>query len=320
MSEISILTFGDTHISDVNPRSRIDNFKETILGKLDQLRILANKLKVDAVLSVGDLYNLKNPSKNSHDLNRELIELFKKFKCPVYAIPGNHDLTADDLETITAQPISVLFASGALRNLKHEIIEKKGMKVSLVGIPFMKHFDLDKLQIPPKGDAVAQVCVMHIYAGPKAGNLFKERLYGYDELSVIGSDVYVIGHYHEDQGIEWLNKKCFINLGSISRGSLTEERIDHKPKFGLIKITEAGITAETIPIVIRPPEEVFDLNKRDEEKKEGLEIQKFVEHLASEVNSSDNQKTTVEDHLKKMDLEKEVIDEVLSLIQEASGL
>jgi DNA repair exonuclease SbcCD nuclease subunit len=267
---------------------------------------------------VGDLYNLKNPSRNSHALNRELIELFKKFKCPVYAIPGNHDLTADDLDTITAQPISVLFASGAVKNLRHEIIEKKGMKVSLVGIPFTKHFDLDKTKIPPKDDAVAQVCVMHLYAGPRAGNLFKERLYGYEELSVLGSDVYVIGHYHEDQGIEWIDKKCFINLGSISRGSLTEERLDHKPKFGLIKITETEITAESIPIVIRPPEEVFDLEKRDEEIKQGLDIQKFVEHLAAEVNSSGVQKTTVEDHLKKMDLEKEVVDMVLSLIQEAS--
>ena len=318
MNEINILTFGDTHISDVNPRSRTDNFKETILGKLDQLRILANKLEVDAVLSVGDLYNLKNPSKNSHDLNRELIELFKKFKCPVYAIPGNHDLTADDLDTITAQPISVLFASGAVKNLTHEIIEKKELKVSLIGIPFIKHFDPKRIKIPPKGDAAAQICVMHVYAGPTAGNLFKERLFGYDELSVLGSDVYVIGHYHEDQGIEWIDKKCFINLGSISRGSLTEERADHKPKFGFIKINENGITAESIPVGIKPPEEVFDLQKRDEEKKVGLEIQKFVEHLAAEVTATGAQKDTVEDHLSKMSVEKEVADLVLSLIQEAS--
>jgi len=319
MNEIIILTAGDIHISDVNPRSRTDNFKETILGKLDQLRGAANKLKADAVLLTGDIYNLKAPTKNSHDLNRELIELFKKFKCPIFAIPGNHDLTADDLETLPEQPISVLFASGYVKNLSHEVITKKGLKVSLVGIPFKKTFEIEDLKMPSKEGFAAQVCLMHIYAGPKAGNLFKERLYGYDELSTLSPDVYVIGHYHEDQGIQWLDKKCFVNLGSISRGTIAEERLDHKPKFGFIKISEDGtITADSIPLTIKPAEEVFDLKKRDEEKKENVDIQKYVEHLVAEATAVDAKKLSIEDHMKVMSIEKEVYDTVLELIQEVS--
>jgi Icc-related predicted phosphoesterase len=321
MNEIIILTVGDIHISDVNPRSRKDNFKETILGKLDQIRSIAGDLKADAVLLTGDLFNIKIPIKNSHDLNRELIETFKRFKCPVYAIPGNHDLTADDLDTLPEQPISVLFASGALKNLNHEIINKKGFKVSLVGIPFTKKLDLETLKIPPKEDVAAQVCLMHIYASPQGGKLFKERLYGYDELSVLSPDIFVLGHYHEDQGVQWLDNRCFINLGSISRGTLTEEHLDHKPKIGFIKITgdeKVIITADSILLDIKPAEEVFDIKKRNDEKKEGLDIQKFVEHLITEATAADTKKLTVEDHLKTMTLEKEVSDMVLELIQEAS--
>jgi len=321
MSEIIILTAGDVHISDVNPRSRKDNFKETILGKLDQLRSAASKLKADAVLLTGDIYNIKFPIKNSHDLNRELIELFKKFKCPVYAIPGNHDLTADDLETLPEQPISVLFASGFVKNLNHEIISKKGIKVSLVGIPFNKHFSIEALQIPPKEDNTAQICLMHIYAGPQAGKLFKERLYGYNELSVLSPDAFVIGHYHVDQGIQWLEKKCFINLGSISRGTLSDENLEHKPKFGFIRISEDGsITAESIPLTIKPVEEVFDLKKREEEKKEDQDIQKYVEHLVAEATAIETKKVTVEDHMKILNIEQEVYNEVLELIREASTI
>ena len=319
MPEMLIITAGDIHISDTNPRSRKDNFKETILGKLDQLKNLSNKMKADAVLLTGDIYNIKFPTKNSHDLNRELIELFKKFKCPVYAIPGNHDLTADDLDTLPEQPISVLFASGYVKNLKHEILSKKELKVSLVGIPFQKQLDLGNLQIPSKEDAVAQICLMHIYAGPDAGNLFKERLYGYSELSVLGPDAFVIGHYHVDQGIQWLDKKCFVNLGSISRGSQSDENLNHIPKFGILKISDTGlITAETSLITIKPSDEVFDLKKREDEKKEGQEIQKFVEHLVAEATATDLKKLTVEDHLKTMTIEKEVSDMVLELILEAS--
>lgn len=316
--EIILLTVGDVHISDTNPRSRIDNFKESILDKLDQVKKASIKLRADAILLTGDLYNLKNPSKNSHDLNRELISLFKSFKCPVYSIPGNHDLTADDIDTIDHQPISVLFASGAVINLsiKPVVLQKKDLKVSLVGIPYKKDPHLDKLKLPSKGDCSARVCVMHIYAGPNAGKMYKERLYGYGELGALEADVFVLGHYHYDQGVQWVDKKCFINLGSISRGTLTDERIDHQPKFGFIKITQNEVVADSIPLKVKPPAEIFDLKKREEEEKESKAIEQYVEHLVAEA-STDGKNTTVEDQLEKMDLEKAVQDMVLDLIREA---
>jgi predicted phosphodiesterase len=331
MDEIILLTAGDIHISDTSPRSRTDNFRETMLGKIHQLQIAAKKLRADAVLLTGDLYNLKNPVKNSHDLNRELIEIFKKFECPVYIIPGNHDLTADDLDTLSSQPISVLFASGTLKNLSYISgpltsninIIKNGLKVSLVGVPYLKDIKINKLKIPLKDkDCAAQVCVMHIYAGPKAGKMHKERLYGYDELGVLSPDIFVLGHYHYDQGIEWVNKKCFVNLGSISRGTLTDESLDHVPKFGYIKISredthsKVKIDVDSIPLKIKPADEVFDLKKRAEEEKQGEDIEKYVEHLVAEASSKDL-KMTIEDQLKKLNIEKEIMDTILDLIREA---
>lgn len=325
MDEIILLTAGDIHISDTSPRARVDNFKETMLGKIDQLRIAAKKLRADAVLLTGDIYNLKNPVKNSHDLNRELIEIFRRFDCPVYAIPGNHDLTADDLDTLSSQPISVLFASGALRNLSagtSNYIEKNGLKISLIGIPYLKDLKIPQLKIPPDDDCAAQICLMHIYAGPKAGKMHKERLYGYDELSVLSPDIFVLGHYHYDQGIEWVDKKCFVNLGSISRGTLTDERIDHTPKFGFIKISRETIDSEikmdvdSIPLKVKPANEVFDLIKRADEEKQGEDIEKYVAHLVAEA-SSKVMKMTVEDQLIKMKIEKEIQDTILDLIREA---
>jgi DNA repair exonuclease SbcCD nuclease subunit len=302
-----------------------------MLGKINQLRIAAKKLRADAVLLTGDLYNLKNPVKNSHDLNRELIELFKKFECPVYIIPGNHDLTADDLDTLSMQPISVLFASGALTDIsRHSVdadekihIEKNGLKVNLVGVPYLKDMKINRLKLHTKDkDCAVQVCLMHIYAGPKAGKMHKERLYGYDEIGALSPDIFVLGHYHYDQGIQWVGKKCFINLGSISRGTLTDERVDHIPKFGFIKIfredknSEIKIDVESIPLKIKPADEVFDLKKRAEEEKQGEDIEKYVEHLVAEASSHDS-KMTIEDQLKKMNIEKEIMDTILDLIREA---
>src|SRR5512136_1572334 len=91
--DFTIITASDIHISDLNPRARTDDFKAAILDKLDQIQKACTKLKADALILAGDLFNFKTPSKNSHSLVRELIEVFRKFKCPVYMIPGNHDLT-----------------------------------------------------------------------------------------------------------------------------------------------------------------------------------------------------------------------------------
>ena len=162
MIEFTFITANDIHISDLNPRSRKDNFKESVLDKIEQIRVACNKLKADALLIAGDLFNFKAPTKNSHGLVRELIEVFKTFKCPIYMIPGNHDITGNNLESLNSQPLGVLFASETVINLTHKVLDKKGVKISLVGIPYTEDLDLDTVVIPPKGDCIAQICLMHI--------------------------------------------------------------------------------------------------------------------------------------------------------------
>jgi DNA repair exonuclease SbcCD nuclease subunit len=323
MTDFIIITAGDIHIGDINPRSRIDDFKETILGKIEQLRVACNKLKADALIIPGDLFNLKNPNKNTHGLVRELIEIFKKFKCPIYMIPGNHDLTGNSLESLRDQPLGVLFASGSVTNLTHEMLQKKGTsaKISLVGIPYTENLDLKSISLKKEEDCIAQICVMHIYASPQAGMVFKEKLYGYDELATLGADIYVLGHYHIDQGIQEVGGKYFVNLGSISRESLAEENIKHQPKMGIIRISQEGtktsIIAESLPLQIKPAEEVFDLKKRESEKREIAEIQKFVDQLIIGTSSKEST-TNIEALIDIMGVAKAVKDKTLYFIHEAA--
>lgn len=236
MTEFNFVTANDIHISDHAPRSRIDNFKVAILGKIDQMRQACSKLKADAALIAGDLFNLKEPARNSHGLNRDLVAVFNKFPCPIYMIEGNHDLTANRLDSIKDQPLGVLFEDHTLIQLREKVIEKNKIKVSLVGVPYIENLDLNTLVIPPKGDCVSQICIMHLYAGLKGGKFFQNRIYGYDELAKLGADVYVLGHYHLDQGVYEQDGKRFINLGFMTRGTLAEDDIQHRPQIGLIKI------------------------------------------------------------------------------------
>jgi len=325
MTEFIIITANDIHISDNGPRSRIDDFKNTILGKINQMCMACNKLNADAAIIAGDLYNLKNPARNSHSLNRELVTAFRQFNCPIYMIEGNHDLTANRLESLEEQPLGVLFADETLIQLRDEVIEKEGFKISLVGVPYTEGLDLDTLVLPEKGNCISQICAMHQYTGLKGGMFFKERLYGYDELSVFSPDIYVLGHYHIDQGIhQEPNGKYFINIGSMARGALSEEDIDHHPQIGFIKITvdadDVTYTLRSINLKVKPAAEVFDLIKREQEDKEKEEIKLFVEKLATEATEEtvDNSKS-IDELIDSMDMAKVVRDRVLYFIQEATA-
>jgi len=324
MTEFTFVSASDIHISDVAPRSRTDDFKATILGKIGQIRSVCAKLNVDGFLLAGDLYNAKQPEKNSHGLNTDLIKEFKQFRCPIYMIEGNHDLTGNNLESLDEQPLGVLFADGTMVRLREEIVEKDGVKVSLIGIPYDENLDLSKLSTPSRQGCAAQICLLHQYAGIKGGMLFKDRLYGYDELGALSPDIFVIGHYHLDQGVYEQNGKWFVNLGSIARGTQSEEDLAHRPQIGLIKISvdDEGIVAMKVTPVrlkVRPAEEVFNVQKKREEEKESEGIKAFVEQLtAEEVMGKAKDAKSVDELINVMDLSKVVRETVLRFIHEAS--
>jgi len=325
MTEFVFVTLKDIHISDRNPRSRIDNYKESILDKLRQAGMACRKLNADGALIAGDLFNLKSPSRNSHRLNQDLIKVFREYECPIYMIEGNHDITKNQLESIEEQPLGVLFADKTLIQLREQIVEKNGVKISLVGIPYTEDLELSSLKIPSKEGCASQICLMHIYSGPKAGSFFKERLYGYDELVNLGPNIFVLGHYHIDQGVQTLDGKFFVNLGSISRGAISTEDTAHHPSLGLITIgvKDGGAVdyrLQYVKLKVKPVAEVFDMERRKEEEAEAQEIENFVTKLveeSGEIQVEDREKG-FEEAVKDMDITKAVRDKVFHFIQEAA--
>jgi DNA repair exonuclease SbcCD nuclease subunit len=323
MTDFVFISANDIHISDSSPRARLDNYGETMLNKIAQWRMACTKLNADGALLAGDLFNNKAPIKNSHRLNQKLIKEFRQFPCPIYMIEGNHDLTANRLDSIEEQPLGVLFADKTLHQLRHEIIEKDGVKISLVGIPFSDEMNIENLKIPENNGYAAQICLMHIYAGLKSGKLFKDRIYGYDELSKLSPDIFVIGHYHIDQGIYELEGKHFVNIGSMSRGTLADDSVDHQPQIGFIKISvddegKKSFVLRSIKLKVQPASEIFDLVKKEEEKKENKDMELFVEKLASEsVATSIDNKVSVKMALTAMDMAGEIRERALHYIQQA---
>jgi DNA repair protein SbcD/Mre11 len=322
-AKFTFFTASDIHISDNSPRSRLDDFKESILDKIHQMGIACNKLNADAALIAGDIFNNKEPPKNSHSLNQDLIREFKQFNCPIYVIEGNHDITANRLDSISEQPLGVLFEDRTLIRLREKIFVKNAHKISLVGVPFIDDLDLNTAPIPPKNDCVCQICLMHIYAGLKGGKLYKERLYGYDELERLSPDIFVIGHYHVDQGVHEQNGKYFINIGSIARGTQSEENLDHKPQIGYITIDiddngNPTYNVKSLNLRVKPASVVFNIEKKKEEVAEDLKMKEFIDKLSAEVvNKSKDETKNINELLDKMDMAKNIKNRALGFIQQA---
>ena len=317
---VKFLTFTDVHISSINPEARLGDYKKDILDKLTQIRMVGEKLKVDFFIFAGDLFNLKFPLKNPHELNTELINLFKSFPAPIYATEGNHDLRNDSYETFNEQPLSVIYASEALIQARDITFEKDNFKIKIRSFPFSEKPDLEKLPKADKQDL--NICILHLYAIPEGGNLFKQKLYSYKDICTLGDDIFVMGHYHIDQGIQTVNgNKVFVNVGAVSRGTFSGDNTDRDPKIALVTATFYGgscsYSGQAIRLKVKPATEVFDFEQRDEDKKKVEEAEIFVAKLKDDMVVVTDDKDKIGEEVSQMNLERKIMDKTMYFLNKA---
>jgi DNA repair exonuclease SbcCD nuclease subunit len=325
MKKIRFLTFTDVHISDVNPSARLGSYKRDIIAKLKQIGAAGKKLGVNFYIFAGDLYHIKSPIKNTHHLNTLLTETFQSFGAPIYATEGNHDLRGS-YENFDEQPLKVLYTSGTLKQLREEKLDIDGIKILLRGFPFKENeFSATKI-VSEDFSSDVSVCALHLYATPTGGNLFKTKLFSYKELSESGDSVYVLGHYHIDQGIETVTDngypQYFVNVGAISRGTTSEDNIKRDPKIGYVEITKdddgkISIKVQAVKLKVKPSDEVFDLVEKESEKEKISITEQFVEKLQKNLDSGITNSNTIDDEVNNLEAEKEIIDSVKYYLEQA---
>jgi len=269
------LTVGDVHLSDTTPASRLDNYTDATFEDLALVRAQALEQKATAVFITGDIFDRKSPIKNSHAIVARAIALFSSFPCPVYSIVGNHDIVNNRMDSLSRQPLNVLFESGALKRLKKEVFDK----VTVHGVDFDEGNDYSTLSPEKDENSTATIAVCHVLATPDGGDMYGEPIFSYKKLANSDVDVYVFGHFHNDQGIHTIGKKKFVNLGALSRGSLTQEEIHRQVKIGRIEWDGKSLECSEIPLAVKSSKEIFDIEKKQEMEKKEKEIESFVASL-----------------------------------------
>jgi len=286
MSEIRFLTSSDEHLADLNPGFRKDDYRASILKKLEWQGDIARKFGASAVLRGGDFFHVKAANKTTYATTSMAAEIHRHYSCPTYAMAGNHDMSNNDPASIHRQPLGVLLKSGVFRLLRDESFVDGTMSVRVVGVEYTTDLAAEGLaEIVRKrpGDTytVAFVHALASMAPPeRIQSFFNENIFDYRDLIFEGCpDVYIFGHYHKDQGIvEHMGVK-FVNLGAISRGALTFENLDRKPKVSLIKADSCGITVEEHIVPHEDSSKVFDLELKKKIDNERRSLSEFITQL-----------------------------------------
>src|SRR3989344_1301588 len=98
----------DVHSCDRSPHNRSSSYSDDIFDKLKYIVSLTEDPVYTFLAFTGDLFHFPQPSKVSHFLVSRWFDILDSVKCPVYIVPGNHDLSSGRLDSLPKQPIGLL--------------------------------------------------------------------------------------------------------------------------------------------------------------------------------------------------------------------
>lgn len=325
---INLVWRTDVHLADKGPSSRKDDWVEMVFDKLSQIRDIAVEVGATAILDGGDFFHIKSPTRNSHQLVHRTISHHSGYPCPVYCTPGNHDSVYGDYQFLPQQPLGVLFASGVFKRLydEHEATftecdNGSTIKVRVVGVPYHgTSYDMSRFTSIKKGDEDVLICVAHVLASHKGGTMYEgEDIVKYSDLLDTAPDVFLFGHWHKNQGVEMVGGKQFVNVGSLTRGSLSQDDSDRIPSAVVIKCVMMGSTpkveVEVRELRVRPFSEVFDVESHARRMKRQTDMDAFVESIRSALKPDDLGESLSETVGKMKDVPGEIRDRALHYLE-----
>jgi hypothetical protein len=212
-----ILFIGDPHIAASPPGFRLDNYAETVLGKLSFCLQMASARRFLPII-LGDLFHV--PRDNPNSLLVSLIEAFRPHL--PWVLVGNHDKYEARLTRDVS--LAVLDAAGVIR-----LIDREGPAASLTiaGRRILIGASPDWSPIPGAVDRDGHDYVLWLTHHDLAFPGYEAARTNLREIP--GVDLVVNGHIHTPKPTQRFGQTLWLNPGSITRISRSQYTREIRP-------------------------------------------------------------------------------------------
>ena len=289
----------DIHLSAVPPGRRTGKYQEEILDKLRFVSETTHKIH-GIGLCGGDFFHVKNSRSpaNSLEMICSAIEVLQTFpENKVFGAIGNHDLLFDTI--IDGQPIDVLISAGVYHDLSKEPIlfvnEDESVKVLVEALPYAPAKTLESiLNPPPRPEGVThRIGIVHAYGQPgNAGDLFGERIIGYNEVKDSDYDFLLWGHDHSRKETVTIGKTTHIHLGSLSRAALDYDEVDRPISCAIVSFAKDAVRYKEQTIPVKPLDIAFTKADKGMEKiAQSDDIKTFFKGMDEQISGMDTTDT-----------------------------
>lgn len=285
---MKLVIVGDFHIRSSNPENRVDEYKETMRGKIQSILSFA---KAAPILQPGDFFD--SPIQSNAMLS-DCFEIFRDSN--IHTVFGQHDLR---FRTKGNTALDVLIAGGIVKN---EALTALQPSVFL----YYCSYNEDIPEVETKGFNILLIHKMIVEEKLWEGQVDHE--WANSILRRTRFDLVVSGDNHKSFFVEQKGRHL-INCGSLMRSS--RDQIDHKPCIVIYDTDKRKYMVHFIPI--KPSALVFDMNKIIAEEKRDEKLSAFIESLIEGGGIGLDFKGNLDSALRR----NKIGDEIVSIITEA---
>lgn len=292
---MKFIYFGDRHERPDIPENRTDDYRATGNAKNEEIKELARKHKVKALLQPGDfLHKPKLSLEFLGDLvkrwstidiyetmgelmtgNLSVDEVAERLKdwTPIVGAIGNHELYGESLKSYPKTSLAFLEKIGFMhfptKDKPFIFTDENGLTVAITATSYDIGMDsddrLDDYIIEEKAGDIHIHIVHGFLTNRDMGNMFPHTVL--DKIAKqTKADLTISGHDHIGFPLTEVDGKYFINPGSPIRMKNDKKEMSRRPKVLLIEATkETGLSIKTIYLKSAPKgEDVLSREKVEE--------------------------------------------------------
>ena len=269
---MKLLFFTDVQYRGDNPRSRVDNYRESIKLKIRQIGSICREEGVDCLVLGGDLVD---SPKSRFGVVTELAFLLRDIDVPFkFAVAGNHDLKG---VTYQNSPLPLVFWVSGFQLLDRIPVEIPGFGgIYILGESYQGEVSNIGCLQANFVEGAYNICVLHSMTVPTP---FYESYLLISDILEIPHSVYLVGHYHPGFGTVARDSDVFVSPGAIARKTSLESDIKRIPKVALLTLTDSGLSIAYRQLEVIPADQVFDLRVIQETKDLQDQTEMFIQSL-----------------------------------------